>query len=532
MNKVQIPYQATGYFSTLIGDYLDGKKELESFYNQKFTIESFEKVIQERVQLPIDRGVLNKALTRQCQNIELSDAVKTNIKNLKNDNCFTVTTGHQLNLFTGPLYFIYKIVSTINLAKELKTAYPNNDFVPVFWMATEDHDFEEVNHFNLFQKKYELAKTQTGAVGKMQLDGVDDLLAELKEDLGDRNGVEEILNLFSAYYSSDKTYTQAIRGLVNHLFGKYGLVIVDGDDAELKRLMVKEFEEELLTRKNHELINSTTENLVALGYKAQVTPREINLFYLTDQIRERIVLEEGFYKVLNTNLEFSKEAIIKELTSHPERFSPNAPLRPMYQEKILPNLAYIGGGGELAYWFQLKDMFDANHISFPILVLRNSVLIVDKGSSKKLQKLEIPVTDLFKETDVLIKEYLKKGADVILDLKKEEQLVVDVFEGIVKKAGAIDQSLQPFVKAELQKSIKSLKNIEGRLIKGEKKKEEVAVNQIQNIKEKLFPKNFLQERHDNIFSLLLFYGESIIEELMEQLHPIEQQFNLLEEEMG
>ena len=527
MNKVQISYQETGYFSQLIGDYLDGKEELAPFYNQKFSIESFEKIIEQRAQLPIDRLVLAESLFQQYEGVELGNTTKANIENLKKDNCYTVTTGHQLNLFTGPLYFIYKIVSTVNLAKELKATYPNNDFVPVFWMATEDHDFEEINHFNLLKKKYELKKTQTGAVGKMKLEGVEDLFTELKEELGDRNGVEDVLNLFSKFYSSDKTYTEAIRGFVNHLFGKHGLVIIDGDDTQLKKLMIKEFEEELLTRKNHELINSTTEKLVELGYKAQVTPREINLFYLKDAIRERIVVEGESYKVLNTTIEFSKASIIDELNNFPERFSPNAPLRPMYQEKILPNLAYIGGGGELAYWFQLRDMFDANHISFPILVLRNSVLLVDKGSSKKLQKLEIPVTDLFHDTDALIKGYLKKGSDVTLDLKREEQLIVDVFEGIVQKAGTIDQSLQPFVKAELQKSIKSLKNIEGRLIKGEKKKEEVAVNQIKNIKEKLFPNNSLQERHDNIVSFFVFYGENIVEELINELNPFDQKFIIL-----
>jgi len=527
MKKIEISYQQTGYFSKLITDYLEESATLKPFYNQACDIASFKKIIEERAELPIDREVLVTSLTQQYNGVEVSEATKNNIQKLNNNNCFTITTGHQLNLFTGPLYFIYKIISTINLAKELKTKYPDNDFVPIFWMATEDHDFEEVNNFNLFNKKYELTKTQQGAVGKMKLEGIEDLLTELREELGDRNGVKEVLNLFSKFYSSDKTYTEAIRGIVNHLFGKYGLVIIDGDDVQLKKLMVKEFEEELLSQKNYQLINQTTEGLVKRGYKGQVNPREINLFYLKEQIRERIVLEENLYQVLNTDIEFSKEQLMEELKNFPERFSPNAPLRPMYQEKILPNLAYIGGGGELAYWFQLRDMFAANHISFPILVLRNSVLLVDKGNNKRLEKLGISIEELFTETELLIKNYLKKGATVVLDLKKEEQLVAAAFEEVAKKAGAIDPSLAPFVKAELQKSIKSLKNIEGRLIKEEKKKEAVAVNQIRNIKEKLFPNGSLQERHDNIISLLLFNGEGIIDELIEQLQPLDKKFVVL-----
>ncbi|NQX97132.1 MAG: bacillithiol biosynthesis BshC, partial [Flavobacteriales bacterium] len=232
--------------------------------------------------------------------------------------------------------------------------------------------------------------------------------------------------------------------------------------------------------------------------------------------------------VLNTEIQFSEIELLEELNNHPERFSPNAPMRCMYQEKILPNLAYIGGGGELAYWFQLKAMFNANNISYPILILRNSVLFVDKGSNKRLTKLGLSTTDLFQDTETLIKNYLKSGSEIILELHEEEKIVEAVFNDIVDKAGAIDASLQPMIKAELQKSLKSLKNIESRLIKAEKQKEAIAVNQIKNIKDKLFPNNSLQERHDNFISLMLFYGVDVIDELIEHLHPLEKEFVILE----
>jgi len=311
------------------------------------------------------------------------------------------------------------------------------------------------------------------------------------------------------------------------LFEKYGLVIIDGDDEKLKKLFIDEFKSELISRENHTLINQTSQKLKELGFKPQVTPREINLFYLQEGLRERIVFEEEKYKVLNTKIQFSETEIIQELNNYPERFSPNAPMRCMYQEKILPNLAYIGGGGELAYWFQLKEMFAANNISFPILVLRNSVLFIDKGSNKRLQKLGITPTDLFKETNFLIKEYLKNVSAVVLELKEEKKTIEAVFNAIAKKSENIDASLQAMIKAELQKSLKALKKIENRLIKSEKQKEEVAVNQIKNLKDKLFPNNSLQERHDNFISLLLFYGEDIIDELIENLNPLDKQLVVL-----
>jgi len=527
MIKTQIPYQETGYFSKLMSAYLEGESDLKPFYNNDCNIESFEKQIKEIRGRDLNRIVLSNALTSQNNGFDVSEKTKNNIEKLNNDNCFTVTTGHQLNLFTGPLYFIYKIVSTINLAKELKEKHPTNDFVPVYWMATEDHDYEEVNHFNLFGNKYVLEKTQEGAVGRMNLSGVEGVFAALEEELGGRNGIEKVLTLFSSYYSSEKTYADAIKGIVSELFGKYGLVVIDGDDRQLKGLFVDELKSELLNRTNHQIINTTSEKLKELGFKAQVTPREINIFYLSEGVRERIVFDEGKYKVLNTKIEFSENEIVRELENNPERFSPNAPMRCMYQEKILPNLAYIGGGGELAYWFQLKAMFDANKISYPTLILRNSVLFVDKGSDKKLQKLGLVPANLFGDTELLIKEYLKKGSEIVLELKEEEHLIDTIFNDIVVKAGEIDASLQPMIKAELQKSLKGLKNIESRLIKAKKKKEEVTVNQIKNTKEKLFPNNSLQERHDNFISLLLFYGVDVIDELVKELNPLDQQFIVL-----
>jgi bacillithiol biosynthesis cysteine-adding enzyme BshC len=527
MKKTKIPYKETGFFSKLMIDYLEENKELKPFYNEVASIDSFQKTIERRKKFPLDRIVLSKSLEQQNVGFNVSDKTNQNIQNLKSDNCFTVTTGHQLNLFTGPLYFLYKIVSVINLAKELKGKYPKNDFVPIYWMATEDHDFEEVNHFKLFKKRYQLSNTKKGAVGHLKLEDVDELLLELKEDLGDRDGVDDILSLFSKFYRSSNTYAQAIKGIVNELFGHYGLVVIDGDDIELKRLFIEEFKGELINRTNHQIINSTSEKLKELGFKPQVTPREINIFYLIENLRERIVFEGGIYNVINTDIQFSEAEILQELEIHPERFSPNAPMRCMYQEKILPNLAYIGGGGELAYWFQLKDMFEANNIFFPVLILRNSVLFVDKGSSKKIFKLGLEIADLFTETEILIKNYLKNGSEITLELDEQEKAITIIFNDVVAKAESVDTSLSPLVKSELQKSLKSLKNIEGRLIKSEKKKEAVSVNQIQNIKEKLFPNDSLQERHDNVTSLLLSLGIGMIDELMDQLDPLSKEFTIL-----
>ncbi|HLU85987.1 MAG TPA: bacillithiol biosynthesis BshC, partial [Vicingaceae bacterium] len=274
----------------------------------------------------------------------------------------------------------------------------------------------------------------------------------------------------------------------------------------------------------------TTQQLTDLGYKSQVTPREINLFYLDKNLRERIVIEDEQYKVSNTNLSFTKEQMLTELNNHPEKFSPNVVLRPLYQEVILPNLAYIGGGGELAYWFQLKDMFNANNVFFPTLILRNSVLIIDAGSTKKMQKLGLEVSQLFEDTEELIKEYVTQHADINLTLSQQKEQLAKLYETIENKSIQLDKTLQTVVNAELQKATNGINNIEARLLKAEKQREEVAVNQIRGIKDKLFPNGGLQERHDNMSSLLLFYGMDIIPTLMEHLHPLDKELVVLFDE--
>ncbi len=467
------------------------------------------------------------SLLKQYNGFSISQEVQNNIESLKNSNTYTITTGHQLNLFTGPLYFIYKIITVINLSKELKQKFPENNFVPVYWMATEDHDFEEINHFYLFNQKHEIAKSKHGAVGRMKLDNIESVFSQLDETLKGRTGLEDVLALLKKHYKSSNTYTQAIRGLVNELFGKYGLVIVDGDGKSLKSLFINSMKQELIEQQNIATINKTSIQLENLGYSAQVTPREINLFYIEDGLRERIVFEDGVYKVLNTSLVFSEEEIIGELKSFPEKFSPNVVMRPLYQETILPNLAYIGGGGEIAYWLQLKEMFIQNDVVFPILGLRNSALVIDNNTSKKIEKLGFSVLDLFKNEDELIKQYIKEGSDILLDLNKEEKIIEDVFNDIVLKAGKIDSSLQPMIKAELQKSLKAIQNIESRLIKSEKRKEEVAINQIKNIKEKLFPSFSLQERKENFIYLYLVLGKDFIDQLVQDLKPFEKEFTFL-----
>lgn len=515
----KIPLSETPYFSSAFLDYLVGNSKLKDFVGAFPNLESFGDLIENRNFPKENRPELVRVLKEQYSGLVLSGKLTQNITALKQHDCFTVTTGHQLNIFTGPVYFIYKIVSTIRISTILKEHYPQYDFVPVYWMASEDHDFAEINHFNLFGKEYSWNTPQKGAVGRFDPNGISEILEQLKD----------CPDFFRDAYTNFKTLADATRSIVNHLFGDLGLVVVDGDHPDLKRMFAPIVKDELLNQSTFQNVLESTEALRKNGYKTLVTPREINLFYLKGEIRERIVKKEARYEVLNTDLTFSEQEILKQVEEHPEYFSPNVVTRTLYQEIILPNLAYVGGPGELNYWMQFKSSFDHYGIPFPLLIPRNNVLVVNKAQSKKFNKLELSSSDLFLSPNELKSTFVARNAKSSLDLESEKDHIGKIFEEIIEKIKMIDGSLTGYIKAEESKALKNLSQIEKRLQKAEERNQEMAINQLMGIKDKLFPNGSLQERHQNFLN---FYvnNPQFIEDLMEHLDPFDFQFHVLFEE--
>jgi len=542
MSVKTIPYSATGYFSKLVCDYLAEKQELQSFYNRFPKFENFEKQIEEKQKSSTlvtkgsrsgskainSRTVLVNSLNNQYKNTSVSKATQSNINSLSQENTFTITTGHQLNLFTGPLYFLYKIFSVINLSEELNKKHPSHHFVPVYWMATEDHDFEEINYFNLFGKKMKWKRESSGAVGELKTEGLEDVLSQIKSELGENENAQKLITLFSEAYTKHNNLSDATRYLANELFSSYGLVIIDGNDKDLKKQFIPFAEKELTKNVSFQKVETTTKRLEEIGFKKQVHPREINLFYLTKGLRERIIVEDEVFKINNTNITFSKEEILKELHKYPECFSPNALLRPLYQEIVLPNLCYVGGGGELAYWFQLKDYFESVDVTFPILLLRNSVLLVPKKLSKKLSKLNETVASLFLSSYDLEKKHTHQLSDVHIDFSPQREHLKKQFKDLYKVAERTDKSFLGAIAAQEKKQLNGLDKLEKRLLKAEKRKLADQLNRLTNIQSQLFPNESLQERTLNFSEFYLEFGEELFQSLKENLDPLCNEFTIIE----
>ncbi|MBW4891197.1 bacillithiol biosynthesis cysteine-adding enzyme BshC [Mucilaginibacter sp. HMF5004] len=528
-----INYSDTGFFTKTILQYLDNDPQLQPFYNNRPDLAGFAEQIKNKAPLP-GRLVLAYALQQQYSSIAdagfpIDEAVLDNIALLRNENTYTITTGHQLNIFTGPLYFIYKIVTAIKLAQQLKAAHPDKDFVPVYWMASEDHDFAEINHTSAGNKKIEWNLDAKGATGRLSTKTIREALNQYKGVLGLAGHAPELAEMVETAYSKFDKLADATRYLVNVLFSKYGLIIIDADDVALKQQFADVMEHDIIGQHSFANISKSNAALQKLGTHIQVNPREINFFYLADGLRERIVFEHDVYEVLGTDIKFTEAELRTEIQEHPERFSPNVVMRPLYQETILPNLAYIGGGGELAYWFQLKANFDYYAVDFPILILRNSGLIVDKRSAEKWSKTGFEISDLFKPVDVLKTEWVKLNSKADLNITKEWAELQAIFDGLKHRAKKIDPTLTASTEAIQARLKHAIGNLERKMLKAEKRKHDNNLSHIDRVKDTLFPNGGLQERSENIALFYVAYGAGLIDDLVEKFEPLDFKFTVLTE---
>ncbi|MGV3460154.1 MAG: bacillithiol biosynthesis cysteine-adding enzyme BshC [Flavobacterium sp.] len=522
-----ITYQSSGYFTPLIVDYLNQADTLKQLYNRFPTLENFKAQLEEK-QKNYDhtfRSKLADELELQYKSIAASAKTKQNIAALWEDNTYTITTGHQLNLFTGPLYFLYKIVSTINLTKELKAAYPAYNFIPVYWMATEDHDFEEINYFTFRNKKIKWPRESAGPVGRLSTYGLDAVLEVFKKELGAGDNAAWLVQLFTDAYINHSNLADATRYIANQLFADEGLVIIDADTPALKKLFIPHIKEELLHQTSHYKVEETAHHLK--GYNIQVNPREINLFYIEDNLRERIILQDGKYFVNNTEMSFSESEILELVESHPERFSPNVIMRPLYQEVILPNLCYIGGGGEIAYWLELKSYFESARITFPMLLVRNSVLLATEKQAHKAEKLNLTWADLFSKQRELVNKKTAVYSEFNLDFTEQKQHLAAQFDKLERIAAQTDKSFTGAVQAQKEKQLKGLENLEKRLLKAEKRSHTEELDRITTLQNELFPNKGLQERQANFSEFYLEYDGKLLQELLGNLKPLKQEFSVI-----
>ena len=513
MQKFKIPRSHTGYFTEQQLMLATDQEKVLPFIQETFSREHFAKQIELKQKSfgAHERAVLKAYWEGLYSNKKQSAAVQLNISNIGQSNCFTITTGHQLNIFTGPVFMIYKILHVIRLSEELKREYPNNQFVPVFWMATEDHDYEEISSFELFGRDLKWETTQSGAVGRFETDGLEDLKEEIRNSFS-RVDTAQIDAFLSSYTGS--TLTEATFSMIHELFSHYGLLCIDGDHPSLKKQFVPILEKELKEEFSYKAVVQTNDQLIHEGWKTQATPREVNLFYLSNNARERVLkIEDGFY--IEGIGQRGLNELLEEVNVYPERFSPNVILRPVYQELLLPNLCYVGGAGEISYWLQLKGVFDQASITYPLIQVRSSVLLIDTSTSKKMDKYGVALEEMFQDVHRLKERYLASEASDEVNFSQIDEHLEQLRTSITAHVVACDEGLSGYAEAEGVRLEKAIQNIKDKITKTVKQRHDTALRAIEQIHERVAPKNSMQER---IVSMLSLASDGDLNEFIERVH--------------
>lgn len=504
------------YHPERFGELIQKPADLDAFKNQ---------IDLKSLNYTKDRELLQECLNSQYAAVNAGEAVQKNLAALGMENSFTVTTGHQLNLFTGPVFFIYKILHTISLSRKLKEKYPGYNFVPLYWMASEDHDFDEINHAHIFGRKLSWKTGQRGPVGEFKLENWDEILGEARSFFASRTDAP-LLSLLEKYTGAD--LSEATFRLVHELFKDYGLVILDPNRKELKQAFVPHMLREVQERFAEQAVLEANAKLEKMGYKPQVFPRPVNLFYIGKNFRERILFENGVFssRQLGTR---SLEEIQDEIRLHPERFSPNVVLRPLYQEILLPNLAYIGGGAEIAYWTQLKGVFDAAGVLFPLIQIRNSLQLIDKATQKKLAKLKLDAQDFFEDLDTLKKQFVATNSSEGPDFTVVEEKAMELQSVLSHFVTSFDPAMTAFAEAENTKILKQVEFIKSRVLKQQKTRFENELRMLEETRNKFFPNGGLQERTENFISFCPD-GEyaAFIRGIYDHIDPFEKDLIILE----
>ncbi|MBI3134293.1 MAG: bacillithiol biosynthesis cysteine-adding enzyme BshC [Bacteroidetes bacterium] len=503
MIQTPFSFRDFSFGSKLVQDLIDRNERVREFSGEFFSTASIKQQIDSRNRFPVNREKLVDALNRQNNGLPLSEKSARNIQLLLNDNTYTITTGHQLNILTGPLFSIYKIAQALVIAKDLEETHPQLHFVPVFWMATEDHDFEEINHLHLFNKKITWNKTgqESSVAGRIHTADLAAFFEEI-DALYQNDELKQRIKELAAYYLESETLAQATRKLINHLFGEYGLVILDGDDSALKELLKPVFLSEINNQVTFNAVTQTNQKLEHEGYHLQVHLRTCNLFFIHENgKRERIVYEDDCFKL--DGKRYTASELSKQIDQNPAAFSPNALLRPVYQELILPNLVYIGGGGEIAYWLQLHEVFKKLNASFPLLRVRDSVFILNQKQVGDLEKSNLNLPQLQQPVDQLLKNRTLERLGDSISFTDAEADLFKAKSKVLEKVNQVDASLVSMVEAEFSRMITALEKIEAKLLKTEKDKDESSKNRLVKLQEKLFPGAHFQERHENFLNYYL-----------------------------
>ncbi len=519
-------------FSQLYVDYLNNFERVSEFFAGGYTtVADWQRTIDRTVERKMDRAPLVRVLHEQNRAVHCSVRTLANIDLLDNENTVAIVTGQQLGLFSGPLYTVYKIITTLKLAEKLSADFPAFNFVPVFWLEGEDHDFDEINNITVLNAQNELQKfnyfiggqpfdKNPGATGLIVIDEtIDALFAGLGSAITQTEYTTQVLELMRGYYKPGATLMEAFAGVINRLFEDTGLVLLNANTPELKALMKPVFRREI--ESDSAVSRLIIEKSVELEerYHAQIKPKSLNLFMFHKGGRFPLEPSENDYYLKGTRQRYTKEELLQLVETTPEVFSANVALRPICQDTILPTVAYVGGPGEIAYFAQLKTVYALFELQMPIVYPRASATILEDKINKVLEKYSLTIPDLAGDLDSVLQRIAEQVAEVKVDTvfgtmnEKIQAAVTEASFGIQQ----IDPTLKGAVDSTLVKFEQQLQGLKEKTHKAQQQKQDISLKQIMKAAAAIFPNENFQEREFTSLQFMNKYGLEFTKWLMSEI---------------
>ena len=524
-------------------DYLYEFENVSDFYPYDFRnrdnyLKIFKNILEKRSYLSAD---ISQIISNQYSKINKSETTEGNIKKLSDKKTLAIVTGQQLGILGGPLYTFYKIITAIKLSRFLSERYNDYNFVPVFWLEGDDHDFNEVRAIKIIDEgnsllsigyKEEIEEDDAKqSVGHIKFDStIQDFFDNLGKNLKDTEFKVQLLNELKDFYSEGKSFKEAFKDLIFKYFDEYGLIIFDPQEIEVKRLLKPIFKKEITDFRLH------TEKLVHLSatleelYHAQVKVKPVNLFLNYDGGRHSVEPVDNEFRLRRKRKSFTYDQLLELLENEPDKFSPNVLLRPICQDFLLPTAFYIGGPSEISYFAQIKPLYEFYDIVQPIIYPRSSATILESTIENILEKHSVQINDLFIDVENVKKKIINSVAESSIDAMFDglTKQVETAFDQLKEKLIDLDKTIADASNRYRDKISGSINELKSKAEKAQQKKYEVTLRQIDKAAINLFPNTNLQERELNFVYYVNKYGNEFIKKIFDELQINKFEHQILE----
>lgn len=538
---ITLPFSALPGTPKLFVDYAEHVSDASNFFMGHFSdLMAFETHLQQLERRSYMREPLYAALAAQNKSFLAGDATFANLERFRSTTTFTVVTGQQVGIFTGPLYTLYKALTAVQLSRWLAEQFPAYTFVPMFWLESEDHDFKEINNTGVITAENDFARVAYAEPGEEETrdlrpvslraidERMEETIAQLQALLPASDFSGDLFRMLRGSYAPDGSLQRAFARLFNQLYPESGIVFIDPSDPTIKQLATPVILQELETfpTTGEEVIKRSAE--LEERYHAQIKPRAVNLFMLHKDNRYPIEPSEYGFFLKGTRQRFTRDELLEIAGSEPERFSPNVLLRPIMQDFLLPTAAYVAGPSEVSYFAQLQPAYDHFQVPMPIIVPRASITIVEGKVDKVFRKFNLPYAAMFLDNEQAW-ALVPRGDDVAdrFDFENFRARFTEMLEELPALAGAEHQNLRGPADSTRANIERSLATFEEKLGQHRRQNDEVLTRQIEKMHVYLFPEGKPQERQINIATFLNRYGKDVLTNIEEACHPFPAEHRLL-----